>query len=128
MAKQNRESNRRRFNSNESESTSKGPDPTINKDLIHSATEVESEVKVEEVERQPEPKAATSVQVPVIAPVPVVIPTDSIINKRTRARQAARSKSLADARQQIFHRVGKGGLALGDPVKILRDEDLNESE
>jgi len=126
MAKQSRESNRRRFNQNEDEPISKGPDPTINKDLIHSAIEVEPEV--EEVERQPEPKAATPVQVPVIAPVPVVIPTDSIINKRTRARQAARSKSLADARQQIFHRVGKGGLALGDPVKILRDEDLNESE
>jgi len=118
MAKQNRESNRRRFNPDRNESASKGPDPTINKELIHPELEVE-------VETTPEPQPEVKAVAPVPAPVPV---TTTVGNKRTRARQAARSKSVDEARQQIFHRAGTGGLALGEPIKTSRDEDLDESE
>ena len=120
MTKQNQEQTRKDGTKGKDKDKDKvkslGPDPTINKDLIKpELTGVEAEKIIE--------KAKPQVEVS-----PVTLPPADTTPKRTKARQAARDKALSDARQQIFHRVGKSGLALGEPVKTSRDEDLNESE
>ena len=92
---------------------SKGPDPTLNKDLIPPVVE-----KPEPAKAMPVPaKTAPAQKAPL-----------SGSQKHHLARKQSRKRQVDAAREQIFHRAGNHGLALGDPIELSRDEDVNESE